>query len=93
MLSSTAETIKPLVLQAQALQETWLRVKIDGMAHNNDVLLASGKSVSWEAAERFVLTVGNANGVRVSLNGQEIALPPSRSNVVRDFLLTRQLLN
>ena len=93
MLSSTAETRKPLVLQAQALQATWLRVKIDGTAQNNDVLLASGKSISWEAAERFVLTVGNANGVRVSLNGQEIALPPSRSNVVRDFLLTRQLLN
>ena len=93
MLSSTAETLKPLVLQAQALQATWLRVKIDGTAQNNDVLLASGKSISWEAAERFVLTVGNANGVRVSLNGQEIALPPSRSNVVRDFLLTRQLLN
>lgn len=92
-LSSTAETIKPLVLQAQALQETWLRVKIDGTAHTKDVLLASGKSISWEASDRFVLTVGNANGVRVSLNGQEIALPPSRSNVVRDFLLTRQLLN
>jgi hypothetical protein len=93
MLPSTAETRKPLVLQAQALQATWLRVKIDGTAQNNDVLLASGKSISWEATERFVLTVGNANGVRVSLNGQEIALPPSRSNVVRDFLLTRQLLN
>lgn len=93
MLSSTAETLKPLVLQAQARQETWLRVKIDGTAHTRDVLLASGKSISWEAADRFILTVGNATGVRVSLNGQEIALPLSRSNVVRDFLLTRQLLN
>jgi hypothetical protein len=85
--------MKPLVLQAQALEETWLRVKIDGAERNNDVLLALGKSISWEASERFVLTIGNANGVRVSLNGQEITLPPSRSNVVRDFLLTRQLLN
>lgn len=93
MLSPAAETMKPLVLQAQALEETWLRVKIDGAERNNDVLLALGKSISWEASERFVLTIGNANGVRVSLNGQEITLPPSRSNVVRDFLLTRQLLN
>jgi hypothetical protein len=81
-----------LVLHARALQDTWLRVEIDG-DKRREVLLGSGKSVSWEASERFLLTVGNARGTRLTLNGQEISLPSARNNVVRNFLLTRQLLN
>jgi cytoskeleton protein RodZ len=87
------ETPEQLVLQAKALQETWVRVRIDGDKRNNDVLLASGKTIRWQASERFLLTVGNAQGTRLTLNGQEIALPSGRNNVVRDLLLTRQSLN
>ena len=55
-------------------------------------MLASGKSVQWEASERFRLTVGNVRGTRLALNGQEIPLQSGRSNVIRDMLLTRALL-
>jgi cytoskeletal protein RodZ len=88
----SAESMATLVLHARALQDTWLRVEIDG-DKRREVLLGSGKSVSWEASERFLLTVGNARGTRLTLNGQEISLPSARNNVVRNFLLTRQLLN
>lgn len=81
-----------LVLQAQALTDTWLRVEIDG-DKRLELLLVSGKSMSWEATARFSLTVGNARGIRLTLNGQEMSLPQTRSNVVRDFLLTRAQLN
>lgn len=81
-----------LVLQAQALADTWLRVEIDG-DKRLELLLVSGKSMSWEATARFSLTVGNARGIRLTLNGQELSLPQTRSNVVRDFLLTRAQLN
>lgn len=87
-----AESPGTLVLQATAVADTWLRVEIDGDKRRT-LLLASGKSVQWEANERFRLTVGNARGIRLALNGQEIPLQSGRSNVIRDMLLTRALLH
>ena len=81
-----------LVLQVTAVADTWLRVEIDGDKRHT-LRLASGKSVQWEASERFRLTVGNVRGIRLALNGQEIPLQSGRSNVRRDMLLTRALLH
>ena len=88
----TSETPRALVLQATAVTDTWLRVEIDGDKRHT-LLLASGKSVQWEASERFRLTVGNVRGTRLALNGQEIPLQAGRGNVQRDLLLTRALLH
>jgi len=87
-----AESPSVLVLQARAVEDTWLRVEIDGDKRHT-LLLTSGKSVQWEANERFRLTIGNVRGTRLALNGQEIALQSGRGNVMRDFLLTRALLH
>jgi hypothetical protein len=87
-----AENAGHLVLQARAVEDTWLRVEIDGDKRHT-LLLTSGKSVQWEANERFRLTIGNVRGTRLALNGQEIALQSGRGNVMRDFLLTRALLH
>ena len=86
-----ADKTAPLILQAKALEDTWLRVEIDGQKQRS-LLLGSGKSVQWEAQERFRLTIGNARGTHLALNGRDISLPSSRSNVIRDFLLTRSSL-
>jgi cytoskeleton protein RodZ len=87
-----SETLRALVLQATAVTDTWLRVEIDGDKRHT-LLLTSGKSVQWEASERFRLTVGNVRGTRLALNGQEIPLQAGRGNVQRDLLLTRALLH
>jgi cytoskeleton protein RodZ len=87
-----AESPGLLVLQATAVADTWLRVEIDGDKRHT-LLLASGKSVQWEASERFRLTVGNVRGIRLALNGQAVPLQSGRSNVLRDMLLTRALLH
>jgi cytoskeletal protein RodZ len=87
-----AETPGVLVLQATAMVDTWLRVEIDGDKRQT-LRLPSGKSLQWEAQERFRLTVGNVRGIKLVLNGQEIPLRSGRSNVRRDILLTRALLH
>jgi cytoskeletal protein RodZ len=84
--------VHPLTLEAVALGDTWLRVEIDG-GKRQDVLLASGKTVLWEARDRFVMTIGNVRNTRLMLNGKELALPSARNNVVRDFQVTRKLLD
>ena len=86
-----AQSPGPLVLQARAVEDTWLRIEIDGDKRHT-LLLTSGKSVQWEAHERFRLTVGNVRGTRLALNGQDVPLQSGRGNVMRDVLLTRALL-
>lgn len=80
------------MLQVMALEDTWLQVEIDG-EQRHTLLLIAGKNIEWEADERFRLTVGNAQGTRLTLNGRDVPLPPTRNNVVRDFVLTRHMVN
>jgi Domain of unknown function (DUF4115) len=90
--SSGAPASRLLTLQAVALEDTWLRVEIDGNKRHA-ILLNSGKTVHWEAQHHFLMTIGNARGTRLMLNGKEVTLPPGRSNVVRDFQITRTFLD
>lgn len=61
------------VLRIQATEITWLTVTIDGR-EVRDVLLQPGDTVQWRARDRYLITVGNAGGIHLTLNGQ--ALPP-----------------
>jgi cytoskeletal protein RodZ len=90
--TTVEDTLPPLVLQANAVEDTWLRVIIDDHTRYA-LLLKAGQNIRWQAGERFVLTVGNARGTRLQLNEQAVSLPPTGSNVVRDFVLTREVLN
>lgn len=89
---SSGTALSLLMLQVTALEDTWLRVEIDG-EQRHTLLLVAGKSIEWEADERFMLTVGNAHGTRLVLNGRDVSLPSTRNNVVRDFILTRNMVN
>ena len=53
--------------------EAWLRVWVDD-ARPQDMLLAAGTSRTLSAQSGFVITFGNAGGVRLTLDGEE--LPP-----------------
>lgn len=59
----------PLVLEIRTLEMTWIVIRSD----ENDpeeALLRVGEVVRRQANERFLLTLGNAGGVEVRLNGQ-----------------------
>jgi cytoskeleton protein RodZ len=73
-------------LVVKALEPTWLRVQIDGGGSVQE-LLPAGASREWSAEERFVLTVGNAGGLQLELNGR--TLPPlgERGAVIRELVL------
>jgi hypothetical protein len=86
------ETSELLVLEAAAAEDTWLRIEIDG-GRRQEMLLASGRSGRWEAKERFVMTIGNVRGIRLTLNGKNVQIPATRGNVARDFLVSRAALN
>lgn len=73
------------VLRVRAKELTWMKVAADEREY--DVILRPGDVVHWTALERFVLTLGNAGGVELSLDGSPIqALGPS-GQVIRDLVL------
>jgi transcriptional regulator with XRE-family HTH domain len=75
-------------LQVKALEPTWLRIQVDD-ARPVETLLGTGAVSEWTASRRFRLTLANAAGVAVRLNGQ--ALPPlgARGAVIRELELPR----
>ena len=59
-------------LVIRAVEPTWVRVQTDE-GRIAEELLPAGASREWAAERRFLLTIGNAGGVELSLNGK--ALP------------------
>jgi transcriptional regulator with XRE-family HTH domain len=71
-------------LRAKTKEMTWMLVTIDGR-ETRDVLLREGETWEWRAQEGFVVTIGNAGGVELMLNGR--SLPPlgEAGQVIRDL--------
>ncbi len=67
--ASTGAEEDPLVLELRTAEMTWVVVRSD----ENDpqeALLQVGETAKWRARERFLLTLGNAGGVEIRLNGK-----------------------
>jgi cytoskeleton protein RodZ len=60
-------------LVIKAVEPTWVRVQTDE-GRIAEELLPAGASREWTADRRFLLTIGNAGGVELTLNGR--SLPP-----------------
>jgi cytoskeletal protein RodZ len=78
----------PLVLDLEALELTWVVVQVDS-GSPQEALLRPGERVRWKGTDRFTLTVGNAGGVRVELNGKVQGPFGPTGKVIRDILLKR----
>jgi cytoskeleton protein RodZ len=80
-----------LGLTIEAIEDTWLRLKVDN-GETYESLLTAGSEKSWIGIRQFLLTVGNAAGTKVMLNGKAVTLPQTTSNVVRDFVISDEML-
>ncbi len=65
--------VREYVLSLEAIEASWVQVTIDG-EEVREALLQPEDIVEWKANKKFRLTLGNAGGVRVKLDGRE--LPP-----------------
>jgi cytoskeleton protein RodZ len=77
-----------LVLDMEAVDLTWVVVQVDG-ANPHEALLRAGERVRWKAQDRFTITLGNAGGVRVELNGKQQGPFGPAGKVARDIVLKR----
>ncbi len=77
-----------LILDLEALELSWVVVQVDG-GSPHEALLRPGERIRWKAADRFTLTLGNAGGVRVELNGKPQGPFGPSGRVARDIVLKR----
>jgi len=86
---AAATTAAPAVgqhLVAKAVEPTWIRVQIDGV-RSVEELLPAGATREWSAEKRFVLTVGNAGGISLELNGRPLPPIGAPGAVIRELVL------
>lgn len=74
----------PLMLELEALEITWVVVRSDER-EPHEALLQPGERALWRAHDRFLLTLGNAGGVKVTLNGEPRGPFGERGTVIRDL--------
>jgi cytoskeletal protein RodZ len=74
----------PLMLELEALEITWVVVRSDDR-EPHEALLQPGARALWRAHERFFLTLGNAGGVKVTLNGEPRGPFGELGTVIRDL--------
>lgn len=95
-LSKSSETAGPapaadrkprrFLLTARAVEPTWMAVRADG-GQERQVLLQKGQVARFAADTAFVITVGNAGGVDLSLNGERVPSLGASGQVVRDLAI------
>ncbi|HJS65842.1 MAG TPA: RodZ domain-containing protein [Nitrospiraceae bacterium] len=77
-----------LALDLEATELSWVVVQIDG-GSPQEALLRPGEKASWKGQDQFVLTLGNAGGVKAALNGKPQKPFGPSGKVARDIVIKR----
>ncbi|HEX9408926.1 MAG TPA: RodZ domain-containing protein [Methylomirabilota bacterium] len=76
-------------LIVRAIEPTWLRVQVDE-GQVAEELLQTGAVREWNATRRFTLTVGNAGGVEIDLNGKRMPSLGAKGAVIQRLVLPQE---
>mgnify|MGYP003380904263 FL=1 len=77
-----------LVLDLEANELSWVVVQIDS-GSPQEALLRPGEKAHWKGQDQFVLTLGNAGGVKAELNGKPLKPFGPSGKVARDVVIKR----
>lgn len=80
-----------LTLRGVAIDSVWISINADSTP-SQSMLLPPKSSRTWVATNSFTLTLGNAGGIRFTLNGADIGALGRRGAVLRKFTLTSNYL-
>jgi cytoskeletal protein RodZ len=82
------EAVGPLKVTLDFSEDCWVEFVIDGRRRTSE-LRVSGETLELEAEQSVLLTLGNARGVRVEVDGRPFTLPTNSARVVRDLRIER----
>ena len=80
-----------LTLRGVAIDSVWISISKDGEPPLSTVIPPRAAR-TWMAARQLTLTLGNAGGIRFTLNGTEIGALGKRGAVLRNVVLTPEYL-
>lgn len=80
-------SVEPVLLKVSAKELTWIQVNLDG-GEVKEALMRPGEVVSWTGVDKITVTLGNAGGVDVEVNGKAQEPFGKRGEVVRDVVVT-----
>ena len=81
----------PLVVTLDFVQDCWVEALVDGENRVSE-LRVQGESLQLDAEETITLTLGNAPGVRIEVNGEDYPIPADRGRVVSDLEISLESL-
>lgn len=77
-----------LLLDLEANELSWVVVQVDS-GSPQEALLRPGEKAHWKGQEQFILTLGNAGGVKAELNGKPLKPFGPSGKVARDVVIKR----
>lgn len=78
-----------LRLGIRARDDCWVQLKIDGHVVFQNIL-KRGRSESWQAKEKIELSLGNAGGVDLEVNGKLIPSLGKKGQSLKNILITKE---
>ncbi len=81
-----------LSLVIQVNENSWFNLRIDDQ-REQDFILPPGGSKTIQAKIGIVMTIGNRRATQLILNGQQLDLPESPDNVIRNLTVNAEQLN
>ncbi len=72
----------PLLLKAEAIENVWMKVIIDGI-DESEYTFQPGNRYQWDGEHEFRLIIGNAGGIRLYLNGRDLGVIGKSGQVAR----------
>lgn len=81
-----------LRLEIRVTENSWFNLRIDDQ-RDQDFILPTGGSKTIKAATAIVVTIGNRRATQMILNGQQLDLPESPDNVIRNLTVNAEQLN
>jgi hypothetical protein len=80
--AGSTEIVAPkLVLKARIREETWVKIFIDDK-DPREYIFQPGRRYQWTAEKGFKLMIGNARGIDLELNGEEVEKTMAAGKVV-----------
>jgi cytoskeleton protein RodZ len=80
---------KTMTLVIEAIEPAWVAAKIDG-GQVKEVYLRPGDKVVWNATDHFMVSLGNAGGVRMEFDGKPLPSFGVSGQVVKNIRFPRE---
>ncbi len=81
-------SVDSVALEAVATDTVWLTITIDGKS-TEQLTLFPTQTKRWVAADKFLMSVGNAGGIHLKRNGQDLPALGKTGETVRSIRITK----